>query len=545
MQGHPLWSARTRGLLLGGYVAATFLSFPHPVAGRVLDLGAVVSWLGPALLLLGIDGLDWKRAGRAALVAGLAAHTAVMHWIYVVTVTYGHAPALLGIVAPMALALYVAAFTGVFGAIWGRLCQHRLAGVWTAALLWTAVDHARSFVLTGFPWATLGYAQHENTALLGLASATGVYGLSFTTALGGAALAAVARAWMRGGVAGLLPSRSVWAALAVVAALHAVGLGLRRPIPEDAPTVRVAAIQGNIDQDVKWSPEWRDETVTIYEQLTRRAVREGGAQIVVWPESAVPGHAGSDPALRARLARLGRETGVSLVVGAVGLDTDAQGERLFFDSAFFIDPDGTFTDRYDKSHLVPFGEYVPLRGLLGSVLGAVARGMARTDVSAGLGPRAVEVPTPGAPGGPVVRAGVPICYELLFPDLVRRFVGDGAEVLFAITNDAWYGRTGAPYQFLAITALRSAETGVWTVRAANTGISAIIDATGEVREQTPIFERHWIAADVPLRRPADGSTLYVRFGDVFAWSCWAALVIRTLPAIRRMRGRTNPPDEKR
>jgi apolipoprotein N-acyltransferase len=147
---------------------------------------------------------------------------------------------------------------------------------------------------------------------------------------------------------------------------------------------------------------------------------------------------------------------------------------------------------------VPFGEYVPFQDLLGRFVVAIARGIATTGVTPGAEPRAVELPLPG-PGERPLIAGVPICYELLFPDLVRRFVRDGAEMLLAITNDAWYGRTGAPFQFLAMTALRSAETGVWTARAANTGVSAIIDGRGRVRSRTRIFERGWLAADVPRR----------------------------------------------
>jgi apolipoprotein N-acyltransferase len=225
---------------------------------------------------------------------------------------------------------------------------------------------------------------------------------------------------------------------------------------------------------------------------------------------------------------------------------DASGRPSeFYDSAFLVDPQGAFTDRYDKSHLVPFGEYVPLRAWLGRHLSAVARGIAALDVSAGPGPRAVEIP--GAGGG--ARAGVPICYELIFPDLVRRFVGDGAQILFAITNDAWYGRTGAPYQFLAMTALRSAENRVWTARAANTGVSAIIDAGGRVRSRTRIFERDLLVADVPLRAAPLGGSFYARHGDVFAAGCWAGVGgLAAAGLVRRglaRRGRGGPAPERR
>jgi len=206
------------------------------------------------------------------------------------------------------------------------------------------------------------------------------------------------------------------------------------------------------------------------------------------------------------------------VVGGVGIEVDRErATRRYFDSGYVVDAQGRFVDRYDKTHLVPFGEFVPFRDLLGRFFGAVARGIAQADVTAGARPRALEIPLVD---GRVVRVGVPVCFELLFPDLVRRFVADGGRVLLGITNDAWYGRTGAPYQFLAITALRSAETGVWTARAANTGVSGFIDGGGWVRDQTPIFEPAYRVADVPLHPSPKDATLYVRYGDFFAYACW-------------------------
>jgi apolipoprotein N-acyltransferase len=210
------------------------------------------------------------------------------------------------------------------------------------------------------------------------------------------------------------------------------------------------------------------------------------------------------------------------VVGAVGLRFEPTGELAgLYDSALLYDATGRRLERYDKSHLVPFGEYLPLRALLGRFIRAVATGATSRDVSAGPEPRALALPLPGA-SEPVVTLGVPICYELLFPDLVRRFAGGGAQVLLAITNDAWYGRTGAPHQFLAITALRSAENGMWTARAANTGVSALIDARGQVRERTPIFEQALLVGDVPLRDAGRRPTFYARHGEWLPLGCWLA-----------------------
>jgi apolipoprotein N-acyltransferase len=518
-------SGRQRLAALGGYVLATFLAFPHPLAGRVVDLGLVAAWLAPACLVAALRGLAPGAAARAAFAAGLAAHAAIFHWIYVVTVDYGHAPPPVGVFAAVGLAVYPAAFAAAFGAGCAWLGRRALPDPFLAAALWTALDHAKSFALTGFPWAVLGYAQHQNEALMGVVPYTGVWGLSFATVLGGAALAdlAVAR------------SRRALVALAAVAALHAAGaIEAARDAGGDAGArVRVALLQGNIGQDVKWSPEWAQRTLEVYEQLTRRAAAQG-AELVVWPETAVPASPDASPELTERLAALARETRTTLVAGAVGLEwREGEVAPRYFDSAFVVDGAREAPERYDKAHLVPFGEYLPFRALLGHLIQAVARGAADTDVRAGGAPRALAIPLPGPPHA--LTAGIPICYELLFPNLVRRFVEGGAEALLAITNDAWYGRTGAPYQFLAITALRSAENRVWTARAANTGVSALIDHRGRVRAQTRIFERDVLVADLPLRPPPAGGSFYARHGDVFAVACWVGLAAAALRRVRRER----------
>jgi apolipoprotein N-acyltransferase len=208
----------------------------------------------------------------------------------------------------------------------------------------------------------------------------------------------------------------------------------------------------------------------------------------------------------------------------------------FFDSAFVVDPVTGFGAQYDKSKRVPFGEYLPLRALLGSFVAAIARGIAPVDVSPGPGPRVVALSIPGEGGDAEVSVGIPICYELLFPDLVRRFAADGAQVLFAITNDAWYGKTGAPHQFLAVTAVRAAESGVFAVRAANTGVSAVIDESGRVLQRTALFERDFLVADVALGNVPASGTFYARHGDLFAWACClaAALLMLLRAAGRRV-----------
>jgi apolipoprotein N-acyltransferase len=506
-------SARQRALCGGAAALALFLSFPHPVDGRVIDLGWLLAWVAPALFVFALRGLAARGAALWGFAIGWVAYSAILHWIYVVTVTYGHAHPLIGVIAPIGLASYIAAFFALFGLSQGWLAARGLASPWSVALAWAALDHLRSFALSGFPWAELGYAQHENAALLGLASFTGVYGLSFASALGGAALldtvlAARSRA---------MPGPGALAAFVMVAALHGVGLSAPRP-PGNEESVRVAVIQGNIDQGVKWDAERIEATLAAYESLSREAAADN-AQLIAWPETAVPGPLEYEPELRARVEALARELHAALLVGGVGLALDESGRATaFYDSAFLFGPDGRLRDRYDKTHLVPFGEYIPFQDWLGKILTAVARGIAQVGVEAGPTPRAVTI---ALRGRREVRVGAPVCYELLFPDLVRRFAADGGRALIAITNDAWYGRTGAPYQFLAITELRAAETRLAIARAANTGVSAFIDGDGSVRGgATPIFEATWRSADLPLHPAPAEATFYVRHGDVFAWACW-------------------------
>lgn len=511
---------------LVAYASATFLAFPHPVGDRVVDLGFALAFVAPAFLIGGVRGLPPGAAARFGFLASLLAHSAVLHWIYVVTVVYGQAPPLVGVLAPVGLAVYIAVFGAAFGAGAAWLERRGAAGPFALAALWTTLDWLRHHFLSGFPWGVIGYAQHDNPALMALAAFGGVYVLSFVTVLG----SAVGIALLRAARAGRRPPREVAFATAVVTLALAAGFaqGAREGAPPTG-SIRIAVVQGNIDQGVKWSEAFQEETMSIYEGLSRQAGAQG-AELILWPETAVPASLETDARFRTRLEDLARELDAVLVVGAVGIEHDQRGLR-YYDSAYVFDTGGQRLHRYDKSHLVPFGEYVPFRDLLGLVIGAVARGMATDNVTPGEAPRALALPLPERPGRsraleapPVMLAGVPICYELLFPDLVRRFVAEGAEVLLALTNDAWYGRTGAPYQFLAITALRSAETRVWTARAANTGVSAFIDDRGRVRSQTRIFERGFLVADVPLRSDAAARSFYVRHGDVFAWSCCAFVV---------------------
>ncbi len=539
-----------RRIALALYALFTLLSFPHelPLVG-VFDAGLVFAWLGPAALVVGLDGLSSRKAARAAFLASLAGHTLLFYWFIVVTVSYGGMPLGLGLLAPLLPGFWVAQFSALFAAIWARLARRR-GSVFFGACAWVAVDWLRGWFLGGFPWATLGYALHLDLPLLSWTRWGGVYALSFIAAAIGLALGSVALRWIgsatavagfamtsrdprRKGATAVRPLVRVALWLAVA---HGLGLALAPGAPIDAPPVRIAAIQGNIDQGEKWDAARRQRILETYLRLSESAA-ERGAKWIVWPETAIPGSLEWDPELRQAIAGLARRSDAVLILGGMGIELEAGGNApsAYYDSAFVVGRDGQISDRYDKTQLVPFGEFVPLRGLLGRVFQSLARGLSPNDVTPGRAPRSLELSGSEA-GVESLRVGVPICYELIFPELVRQFVADGAGVLLAVTNDAWYGRTGAPHQFLAMTALRSAETGRFTVRAANTGISAIIDDRGWVHERSALFEEAVIVADVPVAREAS-RTFYVRHGDIFAFGCilgaLAALLLDRFAAGRR------------
>ncbi|MBW2712321.1 MAG: apolipoprotein N-acyltransferase, partial [Deltaproteobacteria bacterium] len=347
------------------YALITFASFPHPWKEGSLDFGLPLAWFGPACLLMALKNQAPRAAARTAFLGAWLAHAMVLHWIYVVVVTYGGAPGIAGVVGVIGMGAGVAAHFAVFGLAWAFLCRRGWGNPFVAAALWTTMEYVRCYlILGGFPWASLGYAQHLNRPLCAMASVTGVYGLSFVVVLASAALVDLCSARHQ-----RTPfPRLAGLALALVAVLHLLGwvqLSKDSKVPVKAETLRMAVLQGNISQGVKWSPEWADQTMQIYEQLSRRAATQG-ATLIVWPETAVPSSILTDQEVRRRLENLARETRAALVVGGVGIEfglKDSNGrpdlENLsYFDSAFVFDSRGQLRERYDKVHLVPFGEYV-------------------------------------------------------------------------------------------------------------------------------------------------------------------------------------------
>ena len=445
-----------------------------------------------------------RRALADGWLHGAAFYVVLLRWLDHTFGNYSAIPWPLSWLPIAALAGYCGLYVGATCAALAWLAP-RIGQGWALAAtppIWVAGEWVRGWLMDGFPWGLVGYSQAPALPMIQIAELAGVYGVSLVVVAANAALAGLAALGGRRALPGLAAA----AALALGSAGYGV-LALRALDADSAPRVPIAVIQPNVEQSLKWDPAHRAEILVRYERLTREAARERPAA-VLWPETAAPILLRADPPLTEHLLALSAELGTPILVGSVDRQDGPRG--AFLNSAFLLTGRG-ISDKYDKIHLVPFGEYVPLSGLIGFV-----RSWAEfiSDFAAG---ERVTVFRLGQ-----ARFGTVICYEVIFPELVRRFVADGAAFMANITNDAWFGETSGPWQHLGTVPLRAVENRVAIARAANTGISAFVEPTGRISAWLPIGATGTLVRPVPLRQRAP--TLYTRYGDWLPWLCVAAVV---------------------
>ncbi|MFW5874774.1 MAG: apolipoprotein N-acyltransferase, partial [bacterium] len=460
-----------------------------------------------------------------AIILGLAAGTihflTLLNWLVPTMHTYAPMPLIssAGVLVVLAfyLALYVTAFSGFAAWCATGYLKHPLWCMAMAPVFWVGLEWLRGNLFTGFPWGTLGYSQYARLNVIQIADIFGVYGVSFLIALVNAALfifilAVFGRRWQ---------SRPVYLRHAVFAMAAAVLVvagawqyGDRRIDQVDSASrragkIRVAVIQGNIDQSVKWDEEFCGQTTRKYISLTE-GVLEQSPDLVVWPETALPFYFSREKELTSLVLESVEEAGVWHLTGSPTYEYDPEREGLFlFNSAYLIDPGGEVEDRYDKVHLVPFGEYVPLRRWLPFLGTMVPQEM---DFSAGRAGKLIYMGEIGL--------GVQICYEMIFPELSSAMVRSGGDVIVNITNDAWFGTTAAPLQHFSMGVFRAVENRRAFVRAANTGISGFIDPAGRIAKTSELFETRTMTAGIPVISGKPG--FYCKNGDVLVWICMAA-----------------------
>ena len=486
----------------------------------------VLSWFAIAPLIVAllrarpageleiVDAVKLRPAspGQAFLLAyvcGILWYAGTCYWIYDTMHHYGGLSTPMAVLALILFCCYLGLYHGIFGLLLGLLVgrsrDYRRALV-TAPFLWVAVELARTRV-TGFPWNLLGIAQIDNVALCRIAEWTGVYGISCEIVLVNVALAA----------AFLIPRQRrgamLTAALAAAAVLQA---GSLIEAPAAGADHSALLVQQNIPVAADWTPLYFQRTLNDLTDLSVKSARSTArTELIVWPESPSPFFT-NDALFIAAVNGVARDTRAWLVAGAIGMGPRAGPAPQFYNSAVLIAPDEALTARYDKVHLVPFGEYLPFprlfsfAGGLTKEVGEFERGTSRKPLNAG--------------GEPL---GVFICYESIFPDEVRQFADQGAEVLVNISNDGWYGDSGAYAQHLNQTRMRAIENHRWLLSATDTGVTASIDPWGRTVARAPRKQRTALVAPYGL---TSVTTFYTRHGDWFACACaiisFGALVVR-------------------
>jgi apolipoprotein N-acyltransferase len=446
---------------------------------------------------------------------GIPWYLGTCYWIFDTMHRYGGLGVPAALLILLAFSFYVGLYHGFFGLLIALVCgkNGKRRALIAAPFLWVAVELARTRI-TAFPWELLGYSQIGNFTLTRIATLTGIYGLSFEIMLVNSVLAAslfVAK------------ERRKWLAISALGAACVLQSGQWIQPPKAPADHAALLVQPNIPPEEDWTPAYFQGTVR---DLTSFSLHPPGIpagqkfDFIVWPESPSPFFL-NDAAFRQIVANVAQQSGTWFLVGAIGIDGPAPShgrENQVFNSVALVSPTAALISRYDKIHLVPFGEYVPFKDLMpfmGSLtdqVGTFSWGYSREPLNAG-----------------GQKLGMAICYESIFPDEIRQTVRKGAQVLVNVSNDGWYGDSGAWKQHLEMTQMRAIENGRWLLAGTNTGKTASIDPYGRIVAATERKIRTALAAPYAL---TSGTTFYTRHGDWFAYLCaiisLAALAARFL-----------------
>lgn len=486
-----IYSAMLSGILL-------FLSFPKYGSG-------FVAWIALIPLFWAIkDTSSLKQGFVLGFISGIIFNIGLIYWITYVVVNYGYLPLYLGIIIMLLLACYLSLYTALFAAGIVFLRQ-KIALFLAAPALWICLEYCKSYLFTGFPWENLGYSQYLNHNIVQFADISGVFGLSFLIVLANSALfeLIVKKSWKEFIVAA--------GVVFIITGVLIYGINRPKQIEEalgKAAGIEVSLIQGNISQAIKWNDGYRRETINIYEQLSLQDT-QAKEKLLVWPETALPFSYQDGDEFQKQVRDVSLKTKSWFIFGSTSYE-NSKNNLNFYNSAYLLSPAGEIKGRYDKVHLVPYGEYVPLRNFF-PFINKLTAGIG--DFSSGTGYYPLNM------NGKKI--GVLICYEGILPLAAADYKKEGAELLVNITNDAWFGPTSAPFQHFSMAVFRAVETRLYLVRAANTGISAIINPGGEIVVQTDIFKKAAIKQNVKY---SNIKTIYSKYGDIFVFICFGLIV---------------------
>lgn len=496
---------KTRAVVLASAGASLGLSFHDPVF-------SFFAWFAVAVLIINIWDFRGWSALNAGVIFGVAYFGTALYWVEHSVRVYGHIPFTLSIPTVLLLALVLSLYTGVFSVIFSLLYGGtRFPATVLAPLFWVSLELLRTYLLTGFPWASIAYSQYRVLPLIQMSDITGVYGVSFLIVAVNGVIADLYLYTRRKRSLPFFPVAptiaGVIAVLLCVAGAAAYGttrLGQKAKLDK---RLRVTVVQGNIDQNLKWDENNINNIINTYYGLTRSS-GSGKADLIVWPESTTPFVFGYDRARTESLRAFAGSMNTPILTGTTLIKEKSGKDFRLTNSAVLLGADGETRGVYSKIHLVPFGEYVPWGlpiGRLVTAIGDFTRG-AEFKVM-----KAADVPFSAA-----------ICYEMIFPDLIRKFASNGARLLVSITNDAWFGRTAAPHQHFAMAVFRAVENRMPVARAANTGVSGFIDDRGRILETGPLFREEVLTRELSIREGKP--SFYTRYGNVFGYLCVVAAI---------------------
>lgn len=469
-----------------------FLAFP-PFEYHFL------AWISLVPLFMAVRSCGAKEAIGYSYLSGIVFFGGLLSWLVNVSVP-----------GALILMAYMAVFYALFGTA-ANIIFRREKDIMAVPCVWVMIEYIRGHLFTGFPWGLLAYSQYKETAIIQIADVTGAYGVSFLIVVFNTAIFAFA-AKMQKKIHYLMLA----GILLVISYMYGINR-LNDNMVWGSP--RVSVVQGNIPQDDKWDPSSAEEILKIYSGLTAKAAADR-TDMIIWPESSYPYIFQEKGPEEEDLKAIAGACGAPILAGIVNSENGKT-----YNSAFLFDPKGTISGKYSKTHLVPFGEFIPFESFFSSLRDNIDKpigNFTRGNEAVILPMRSSRVTTDlnGVVNKQTVfyKFGVLICFEDVFPYISREFVHDGADFLVNITNDAWFGDSGAPRQHMQASVFRAVENKVPVIRAANTGISCFISPAGEILARVEengrdMSVRDVLTCNVNVYR---GRTLYTKHGDLFA-----------------------------
>jgi len=482
-------------------ILASISGLLMPLAFPNFNLSFIV-WFALVPLIIAVFKSSPAKGLLLSTITGTVFHLGLVYWVTISMTSYGKLPLAISILVLILFSFVLSIFISIPICLSCYVKKHlNFSFLLTLPLFWTSSEYIKSWFLTGFPWENLGYSQFNVLPVIQIADITGVYGITFIIVFANCTLFCLLNALATDKK---IPYRELSALSLLLAITILYGQNRLNLLDKNQGSpIKISLVQPNIPQDVKWDPEYLTKTL---EKLAYLSVKSSPDKpdIVIWPESATPFFFQADEMHKKTVGKIVKKINAYLLLGSPSWEIVSV-KPQFFNSAFLISPENNIKGKYNKIHLVPYGEYIPLK-LLFPFIDKMVEGIG--DFASGNIVKNLSIPS--SPFAAI------ICYEIIFPDLVRRFVKEGAGFIVNITNDAWFGATSAPYQHLSMCSFRAVENRRYVARAANTGISAFISPDGQIFKQTKIFTDDCLTGIIYKRTD---KTFYTLYGDMFAFIC--------------------------